>query len=436
MRNIFLISLISLTASALKADEEFAAIPAGEFRMGNTLGDSDLSNIPIRTITLDSFNIGRYEVTKAEWDRVVTWANVNGYDLSVGMGKANDHPVHSITWYDMVKWCNARSEMEGITPVYHVDASKSAIYRIGIVDLKNANVNWDANGYRLPTEAEWEKAARGGLDGMRFFDGNTISHELANFNNTGKEQYELGTKGYHPLFKNGSQPYTSPAGSFEANAYGLYDMAGNVWEYCWDRHGVISLEQNNPKGSESGSYRILRGGSWAQAASNCRVADGDADDPKNPYNQYGFRLVRNAISGQLPLADTDNDGLSNDEERVLGTDPNRPDTDGDQFSDYVEVYTKKTSPLVFNAAITSDLGELLLNIKKLMPRYVVTTNFSAKEYNAKGLPAGLKINKKTGVISGKASNKGSFPVRISVIKRGKKKKVIQSASGVKIITVK
>jgi hypothetical protein len=213
-------------------------------------------------------------------------------------------------------------------------------------------------------------------------------------------------------------------------------MEGNVWEWCWDRDGKSDLgEQNNPTGSESGAYRILRGGSWVNSASNARVAFRSADNPKNSANHYGFRIARSPNSAESPVNDSDNDGLSDEQERLLGTDPNKADTDGDQFSDYLEVNSKMTNPLAFDAAITSDLGELIINTKKLMPRYAATNNFGAKEYMAKGLPAGLKINKKTGVISGKAKKKGSFQVQITAIKRDKRKKVVQSASGVKIITV-
>ena len=131
----------------------------------------------------------------------------------------------------MVKWCNARSEKEGLAPCYHTDVARTAVYRTGRVDVTNDMVNWSANGYRLPTEAEWEKAARGGLVGRRFPWGDQITHSLANYSSDSIYPYDTSpTRGYHPDYQAGGAPYTSPVGNFAANGYGLYDMAGNVYE--------------------------------------------------------------------------------------------------------------------------------------------------------------------------------------------------------------
>jgi formylglycine-generating enzyme required for sulfatase activity len=272
----------------------FALIPQGAFTMGDSL--DGLSDAPTRTVTLDAFYMGKYEVTKAEWDEVRTWGLSNGYsDLAAGSGKASNHPVQRITWYMMVKWCNARSQKEGLTPAYYTNDAQTTIYKTGSVNVTNAQVKWSASGYRLPTEAEWEKAARGGLSGKRFPWGDTISHSQANyFAASGYSYYDSSSgNNYHPTYATGSAPYTSPVGAFAANDYGLYDMAGNVWEWCWDWYGTYAAgSQTNPRGTTSGTGRVFRGGSWNGFAYYGRVAYRDYYDPAGTNYGIGFRVLR------------------------------------------------------------------------------------------------------------------------------------------------
>jgi formylglycine-generating enzyme required for sulfatase activity len=280
----------------------FVRITAGSFLMGDPsnplVGSSD--ELPLHRVDVSEFYMGKYEVTKELWNEVRAWGMGHNYmDLSAGNGsyasKGVNHPVHSITWYDMVKWCNARSEMENLTPCYTVS---DATYKTGVNDA--VVCNWNANGYRLPSEAEWEKAARGGLDWKNFPWGDTIDHSHANYVAFGSlysydtSPYTSST--YHPSYEVYEYPYSSPVGSFAPNGYGLYDMAGNMWEWCWDRRGIYtSAPQTDPHGATSGMVRVFRGGSWGNSARQGRVAYRGGGDPGYSINDLGFRIARSSI---------------------------------------------------------------------------------------------------------------------------------------------
>ena len=262
-------------------------ISGGSFTMGDTL-DGGADAIPTN-VYVSAFYMDTNLVSWSQWQGVYAYATAHGYGLNAGAGKAANHPVQTVDWYDCVKWCNARSQQAGKVPVYYTDAGLTQVYTNLEVTVY---VNWGAKGYRLPTEAEWEKAARGGLSGQRFPWGNLISQTNANYyGDTGSYIYDLGPNGYNSIGLVGGVPYTSPVGSFAVNGYGLNDMAGNVWQWCWDWYGTPYAGGTDPRGAVSGSYRVYRGGSWRSRAFLCRAAGRGGNTPDYRRDDFGFRSV-------------------------------------------------------------------------------------------------------------------------------------------------
>jgi formylglycine-generating enzyme required for sulfatase activity len=235
------------------------------------------------SLSVGSFWIDRYETSKTLWDEIANWASTNSYDFNITNGEARaiDHPVHHVSWHECVKWCNARSEYEGRSPVYYTTSAMSEVYREEIVAEPYVMAN--ANGYRLPTVEEWKYAARGGVTGRRFPWGDTIDHDRANYRAFSALSYDTSgyaEQTYHPDYNYGLAPYTSRVGSFAPNGYGLYDMCGNLFEWCFDQ------------GTYPGS-RIFIGGGWAHQAVSCRIgADGSNAAPAAQSSSIGFRTVR------------------------------------------------------------------------------------------------------------------------------------------------
>ncbi|MFO7937365.1 MAG: SUMF1/EgtB/PvdO family nonheme iron enzyme [Kiritimatiellia bacterium] len=252
-------------------------IPGGVNSGTNPLGSGESyeSYYPeTYALSVDSFYMDVTAVTKSQWDNVYNWAIANGYVFdNTGDSKADNHPVHSINWYDSVKWCNARSEKEGLSPCYTVD---STVYRAGQF---NPDCDFTESGYRLPATEEWEYAARGGLGSRRFPRGDTITHSIANYSSSSNYDYDISpTLGYHPSYNDGVYPYTAPVASFDPNGYGLYDMDGNMMTWCWEPQYTTA--------------RHIRGGAWNQLAEalRCgRISWNLADEAKNII---GLRAVR------------------------------------------------------------------------------------------------------------------------------------------------
>lgn len=272
---------VSATPVAVSPVPAMLHIPGGSFVMGDSLADPAASApyaLPTHTVTLSPFSLESHEVTYAQWRSVYTWALSNGYAFDHagrnGSLEIGTHmPVTQVSWVDVVKWLNARSEMEGRTPVYYTDATQTTVYRTGTINLVNAAVDWAANGYRLPTDAEWEYAARGGLAGKTYPWGDVLSAAMAN--------YDRGT--------------STSVGSYPANGYGLYDMAGNVWEWTWDResanYGADAAGVTNPHGNDLSLNRMRRGGSYVYGERYLRNFDKMFRDVAYNGPYFGFRAA-------------------------------------------------------------------------------------------------------------------------------------------------
>lgn len=268
-------------------------IPAGSFMMGRQSGAGSTRELPAHTVTLDAYYFDKFEVTKALLSEVVNWGVTHGYtDLPAGLSRGEFHPVHHINWYAAVKWCNARSERDGLMPVYYTDATRTTVYRTGTIDLGNTFVKWNANGFRLPTEAEWEKAARGGLVGNTYVWGTTIDGGDANYVSSGDPFEAEADKSTPAGYYDGGQ---LPTGPNRANGYGLFDVAGNVWEWCWDwdHAAYYSVSPpHSPLGPATGVNRIARGSSWGNVTGQMRVAFRNYINPAFVNNGSSFRSAR------------------------------------------------------------------------------------------------------------------------------------------------
>ncbi len=250
-------------------------LAGGTFTMGQDLFGISYS-LPEHQVTLEKFYIGTREVTKALWDEVYVWALCNDYTFdNVGKAVSSEHPLSNVNWYDVVKWCNAFSQYEHRTPAYYTDSTKTTVYKSGNLDLGSDSVDWTANGYRLPTESEWEYASRGGLAGKNYPWGDEADPDLLNYGISPGE----GLLG----------------GQYPSNGFGLFDLAGNLAEWTWDWFGTYpSGAQSNPKGINTGDHRVYRGGSFGSDFSRTRCADRDFTKPWNALDNLGFRLVMSA----------------------------------------------------------------------------------------------------------------------------------------------
>lgn len=287
---------------------EMVSIPEGSFQMGDPWEEGGGNEAPVHTVILSAYQIGKYEVTNQEYTEVLNWANERGYLTAASTETADAyelqmldvdspecqiswegglfavetregysmalHPVVTVTWFGAAAYCNWLSERQGLSPCY---------------DTETWECNFLANGYHLPTEAQWERAAAWtGTYHYRYGNSNdTIGCFTAN--------YAAESENCNPLeFE--EYPFTTPIGYFEAatSPAGCYDMCGNVWEWCndWAERAYTESAVTNPIGPLSGIVRIIRGGSWLHAADRCRTTYRGATFPDVTHTDNGFRIAR------------------------------------------------------------------------------------------------------------------------------------------------
>ncbi len=278
-------------STKITASEEFVYITGGTYEMGSPETENwRIADETLHSVTVSDFYISTYELTQAEYETVM--GNNPSYFRGANL------PVENISWLDAIIYCNTRSEQQGLTPVYIID---SDIDSKNISVSKESVVRWNrgADGYRLPTEAEWEYACRAGTT-TPFNTETSISAEEANY--YGHYPYEI-EENYFSQGNLSTQPgpyrqTTVAVDSFSPNAWGLYNMHGNVSEWVWDCYGSYETEVvANPTGPDVGSLKVYRGGGWNDFAKNMRSAyRATLEEDMGSFN-IGIRLVRNAIGG-------------------------------------------------------------------------------------------------------------------------------------------
>jgi len=243
------------TASLNSLPNELVWIGGGTFTMGSPVDEPGRSNnnneSPQHQVTVSSFYMGKFPVTQAEYSEIM---GINPSHFS-----GSNLPAEQVSWFDAVEYCNRRSLKEGLVPAYTINGN---------------NVSWDstANGYRLPTEAEWEYACRAGTQ-TPYYSGASVDDAGWHLGNSGRR--------------------THPVGEKQPNSWGLYDMHGNVLEWCWDwLENYSGAEHTNPHGASTGSNRVYRGGCWFFQASLTRSAYRFGNKPDFRSYLVGFRVVR------------------------------------------------------------------------------------------------------------------------------------------------
>jgi len=254
------------TQNQIKIPANFVRVEGGTFQMGSPSGGYD-NERPVHTVTVKSFYMSKYEVTQKEWFEIMGTTVRQQRDMVNKLysldGEGDNYPMYYVNWYEAVEYCNKRSIKEGLTPAYRGSGD-------------SITCDWNANGYRLPTEAEWEFAAKGGTKDFltTTYSGSNSVDAVA--------WYRENSDGIKPV------------GTKAANSLGLYDMSGNVWEWCWDwKADYSSGSQTDPRGPVLGTDRVLRSGCYYDTAALVRSSQRNSNAPSARVGTYGFRLVRN-----------------------------------------------------------------------------------------------------------------------------------------------
>ncbi len=270
-------SLIGLMLAGWVSRAAYVVVPSSEFLRGsptNAIPDEAFSDErPQHSVSLPSFYLEDVEISGGSWAHIRQWALTNAYtDLPSGLFGDAPHPVTGITWFDALKWCNARSEYYGLNPVYFVSTPGAAVYRTGTPARSLIRAAWTNNGFRLPTESEWEKAARGGWTNTYYPWGGRSGSALDHINAT---------------LANTASSGTVSCGRYAPNAFGLFDMAGNVSEWCWDAY------------AEADGFCVVRGGSWNESPLDARCAARGMARPQTASTCLGFRCALSRMDAPI-----------------------------------------------------------------------------------------------------------------------------------------